>query len=36
LARKFSEAGLISEATMANVQAKFVPSGTGKYELQEP
>lgn len=35
LAKKFREAGLISEATMANVQSKFVPTGTGKYELQE-
>lgn len=29
-------AGMMSEATMANIQARFVPSGTGKYELQEP
>ena len=34
--KKFRAAGMFSEATMANVQPKFVPSGTGKYELQEP
>ncbi len=33
LAKKFRAAGMISEATMANIQARFVPSGTGKYEL---
>jgi hypothetical protein len=33
LAKKFHDAGLLSDATMANIQAKFVPSGTGKYEL---
>ena len=35
LAKKFRAAGMISEETMANIQAKYVPSGTGKYELQE-
>lgn len=36
LAKKFRAAGMISEATMANIQARFIPAGTGKYELQEP
>ena len=27
---------MIHEATMANIQARFVPSGTGRYELREP
>jgi len=36
LARKFRAAGLISEATLAAVQARFQPSGTARYELPEP
>ena len=32
LAKKFQEAGLISDATMANIQAKFRPSSTVKFE----
>ena len=36
LAKKFHEAGLVSDAMMANIQAKFVPSGTEKYELEQP
>jgi hypothetical protein len=36
LATKFYAAGLISAETMARLKAKFVPSGTGKYELLGP
>ncbi len=36
VAKRFRAAGLISEATMANVQAVYRPAGTNKYELQEP
>ena len=36
LARKFREAGMISDATLANVEARYRPAGTEKYELQEP
>ena len=35
LAKKFRDAGLISEAAMAAVQARFRPAGTAKYELPE-
>ena len=35
LAKKFHDAGLLSDAALASIQARFVPSGTGKYELQE-
>jgi hypothetical protein len=36
LAKKFRDAGLISEATMANIQAKFRPSSTAQYERSTP
>ena len=36
LAKQFRAAGLISDATLAHIQARYVPSGTEKYELQEP
>lgn len=36
LAKKFFDAGLIPESTMVRLQARYVPAGTVKYELQEP
>ena len=36
LAKKFREAGMISDETLANIKARFRPSGTTKYELSEP
>ena len=36
LARKFREAGMITDATMARIEARYRPAGTEKYELQEP
>lgn len=35
LAKRFRSASLISDATMARVQAKYAPGGTEKYQLQE-
>ena len=36
LAKKFRDAGMISEASMARVQVAFRPAGTQQYELTEP
>jgi hypothetical protein len=36
LAKKFRDGGLISEATMANIQASFRPSSTARYEQSTP
>lgn len=35
LARRFRSAGLISAESMARLEARFVPAGTGKFELRE-
>ncbi len=36
LAGRFHDAGLLSDAEMAQVQTRFRPAGTEKYELQTP
>lgn len=35
LARKFHDAGLLSDVEFADVQGRFRPAGTEKYQVQE-